>query len=90
MVLPNRGSDNFMWPGRDVNADPTYEEVRAVRAQRAAAFRNFISTMTADDLARPTTVLENGEATVEQCIAVVLEEEFEHLRYALRDLDRLP
>lgn len=88
-ILPNGGSNDFPWPGRDVAADPTDDEVRAARAERSAAFRAFIATVTADELARTTTVLENGEATVEQCLHVVFEEEFEHLRYALRDLDRL-
>ena len=89
IILPNAGSNDYPWPGRDVAADPGYDEVRAVRAQRAATFRSFIATVTADELARTTTVLENGEATVEQCVHVVFEEEFEHLRYATRDLDRL-
>jgi len=34
-------------------------------------------------------VLENGTAPALMCFHVVLEEEFEHLRYALRDLDLL-
>lgn len=89
IVLPNVESNDYPWPGRDVTADPSYDEVRAVRAQRAAAFREFIASVTPDELVRSTTVLENGEATVEQCLHVVLEEEFEHLRYAVRDLERL-
>ena len=89
IILPNGGSNDYPWPGRDITADPTYDEVRAVRALRAATFAEFIASVTADELARTTTVLENGEATVEQCLHVVFEEEFEHLRYAMRDLDRL-
>jgi hypothetical protein len=89
MILPNSGSSDYPWPGRDLTADPTYADVRAVRAQRAATFREFIASVTSDELARTTTVLENGEATVQQCLHVVFEEEFEHLRYAMRDLDRL-
>ena len=89
MILPNDRSNDYPWPGRDVTADPDYDEVRAVRAQRAAVFGEFIASVTADELGRITTVLENGEATVEQCLHVVFEEEFEHLRYAMRDLDRL-
>lgn len=34
-------------------------------------------------------VLENGASAVHDCIGVVFEEHFEHLRYALRDLDHL-
>jgi hypothetical protein len=34
-------------------------------------------------------VLENGASAVHDCIGVVFEEHFQHLRYALRDLDRL-
>lgn len=89
IILPNVGSNDFPWPGRDVSVDPEYDDVRDVRAQRAATFREFIESVTAAELARTTTVLENGEATVEQCLHVVFEEEFEHLRYAMRDLDRL-
>jgi hypothetical protein len=89
IILPNVGSNDYPWPGRDVTADPEYNDVRVVRAQRAATFREFIASVTADELARSTTVLENGEATVEQCLHVVFEEEFEHLRYAMRDLDLL-
>ncbi|MEO5724144.1 MAG: DinB family protein [Ilumatobacteraceae bacterium] len=88
-ILPNRGSNEFDWPGRDATADPTYDEVLAVRAQRAATFGEFIASVTPGELARTTIVLENGEATVEQCLHVVFEEEFEHLRYALRDLELL-
>jgi hypothetical protein len=88
-ILPNSGSDDRQWPGRDAAADPSYDEVCEARAQRSAAFREFIGTVSTDELARATTVLENGEATVEQCLHVVFEEEFEHLRYALRDLDLL-
>ena len=88
-ILPNRGSDEFDWPGRDITADPTYDEVRAVRAERAATFGEFIASVSPGEFARTTTVPENGEATVEQCLHVVFEEEFEHLRYALRDLELL-
>lgn len=66
IILPNVGSNNYPWPGRDITANPNYDDVRAVRAQRAATFRKFIASVTADELAHPTTVLENGEATVEQ------------------------
>jgi len=89
IILPNGGSNDFPWPGRDLTADSTYTDVLAVRAERAARFREFIASVTSNELARTTTVLENGEATVEQCLHVVFEEEFEHLRYAMRDLDRL-
>ena len=34
-------------------------------------------------------VLENGTVPTVMCFHVVLEEEFEHLRYALRDLATL-
>jgi hypothetical protein len=35
------------------------------------------------------TVLENGASAVHDCIGVVFEEHFQHLRYATRDLDRV-
>jgi hypothetical protein len=85
--LPNTGSLNFGFPGLDLEATPSYDEMRAVRAERAAAFRTLITGVTAVDLTREVDVLENGPHELLQCIHTVLEEEFWHLRYAQRDLD---
>jgi len=88
-VLPNSGSDGLDWPGRDRAADPTFAEALEVRAGRARRFGEFLSTVTSSELDRIVEVLENGPNPVRECVYTVLEEEFEHNRYALRDLAEL-
>jgi hypothetical protein len=87
--LPNTGSRDFGWPGLDLDADPTFDEALAVRAARAAGFGAYLDAVTPEVLSRVVEVLENGPNPVQDCLLCVLEEEFQHLRYALRDLDAL-
>jgi hypothetical protein len=87
--LPNTGSADFGWPGLDRSADPTLEEALAVRAGRAAKFREYLGALTPADLTRQVDVLENGPSPINECLYTVFEEEFEHNRYALRDLGSL-
>jgi hypothetical protein len=84
--MPNSGSVDFGWPGLEPDADPSFDEVLAVRAERSATFREFLPTLTAADVERDVDVLENGTAPLIECCYTVFEEEFEHRRYALRDL----
>ena len=84
--LPNSGSVDFPWPGLDRGAVPSYAEVLEARAQHADRFRAWLDQLDAADLARDVEVLENGTVTVHDCVLTVLEEEFEHHRYADRDL----
>ena len=84
--LPNTGSVDFPWPGIDLSATPTYDEVLAARARHADRFRTWLADLDADGLTREVDVLENGRASVQECVFTVLEEEFEHHRYADRDL----
>jgi hypothetical protein len=86
MGIPNSGSADFPWPGLDRDSDPPFEEVLAVRADRSARFRAYLETVTEDETSRPVEVLENGTVPVIECLYTVFEEEFEHRRYALRDL----
>jgi len=85
--LPNTGSLEFGFPGLDLEATPSYEEMRTVRAALAAAFRALITDITPTDLTRVVDVAENGPHDLLPCIHTVLEEEFWHLRYATRDLE---
>lgn len=72
-------------------ATPSYAEVLEVRAGRVAMVRDLLATVTSDELAaarrnphdpdRPETTLS--------CLHVILEEEWEHHRYAVRDLDTI-
>ena len=51
--------------------------------------RDYLDDVEAAALTVEVEVLENGPTAVHDCIGVVFEEHFHHLRYALRDLDRL-
>jgi DinB superfamily/Pentapeptide repeats (8 copies) len=70
---------------------PSYAEVLEVRAGRVAMVRDFLATVTADVLAATRTnpwAPEYQETTL-SCLHVILEEEWEHHRYAVRDLDAI-
>ena len=72
-------------------AAPTYDEVLEVRAGRVAMVRGFLADVTEDELAvsrRNPWAPDHGETT-RSCLHVILGEEWEHHRYAVRDLDRL-
>jgi hypothetical protein len=84
--LPNTGSLDFGWPGLDYSVRPSLAEALAVRADRSATFRAYLADVDAADLPRGVEVLENGAATVLECLWTVMEEEFWHHRYAVRDL----
>jgi len=68
---------------------PAFADVLAVRAERQAQVRDFIATATPELLAepRPTAWSPEHEKPVRHCLHVILDEEWEHLRFALRDLD---
>ena len=72
-------------------APPSYDEVLAARASRVAMVRDFLATVTPEELAeeaRTRTIPPYPETTL-SCLHVVLEEEWEHHRYAVRDLDAI-
>ena len=81
--------------GNDISvfsmASPTYAEVLEVRAERVAMVRDLLATVTADDLAgeRRNPHAPQHRETVLSCLHVILEEEWEHHRYAVRDLDAI-
>ena len=89
MGLPNTGSVDFPWPGLDDGLAPSVADALAVRADRAARFRDYLASVAAADLDGTVEVLENGTSPVRECIFTVFEEEFWHNRYALRDLAQL-
>jgi hypothetical protein len=78
--------------GRDMSIfateQPTFAEVLELRAQRQALVRDFLATVTPDLLAepRPTAWSPEHEEPVLHCLHVIFDEEWEHLRFALRDL----
>lgn len=69
--------------------EPTsYDEVLAVRAEHQGMVRDFLARVTPELLAeqRPNPWAPEHRVTVLECVHVILNEEWEHLRYALRDL----
>ena len=70
---------------------PSYAEVLEVRAGRVAMVRDFLATVTSDELAatRKNPWAPEYPETTLSCLHVILEEEWEHHRYAVRDLDAI-
>ncbi len=77
--------------GIDLTAQPGYAEILAARADRMAVMRRIVAGLTDDSLGRlcqrsPAPGYPDEERTVIDCIAVVMDEEIEHYRFAVRDL----
>jgi len=70
---------------------PTYDQVLEARAGRVAMVAEFLAHATSDELAAPRRNPHNPDfgETVLSCLHTILEEEWEHQRYAVRDLDRI-
>ncbi len=70
---------------------PTYAEVLEVRAGRVAMVRDFLAVVTAEELAatRKHPWEPEFQETTLSCVHVILQEEWEHHRYAVRDLDAI-
>jgi hypothetical protein len=76
----------------DLDATPPYQEVLEVRAARVGMVRDFVATLTDGQLAeqRDSPVF----AVVPQlplgyCLSIIMNEEWHHHRYAVRDLDAI-
>jgi hypothetical protein len=68
---------------------PTFDEVLAVRSERQEMVDDFLAGTSAEELAEPRESPWGGEGwepTVGDCLRVILEEEWAHLRYVRRDL----
>jgi hypothetical protein len=89
MGLPNTGSLDFPFPGIDVHADPSFEDAVAIWRVCSTGLVNYLADIEPESLNIEVDVLENGPHAVHDCVGVVFEEHFHHLRYATRDLDRL-
>lgn len=70
---------------------PPYDEVLAARADRVAMVRDFLAGVTPEDLAvtRRNPWDPSRPETTRSCLHVILGEEWEHHRYAVRDLDAI-
>jgi hypothetical protein len=71
---------------------PTYDEVLAVRAERQQMVTDLLATATPELLGEERENPWGGDdwrPSVGDCVRVILEEEWAHLRYIRRDLARL-
>lgn len=89
---PNAGADGH---GLDTSVftpgTPSYADVLEARAGRVALVRDFLATVTPEELAAPRAnpwAPQHAETTL-SCLHTILDEEWEHHRYAVRDLDAL-
>ena len=89
---PNTG---YATDGNDMSifstVAPSFPEVLEARAGRLTMVRDFLADVTPDDLAgvRRNPWAPEYPETVLSCIHTILEEEWEHHRYAVRDLDAI-
>jgi uncharacterized damage-inducible protein DinB len=77
--------------GIDVDARPSFAEVMEARADRMAVMRRIVDGLTDNDLERlctrePAPGYPDETRSVGRCLRVVMKEECEHRRYAIRDL----
>lgn len=77
--------------GIDLAARPSFAEVIDVRADRMSVIRRIVDGLTDDELERqctrsPGPGYPEQPRTVGACLRVVMGEEIEHHRYAVRDL----
>ena len=74
-----------------VTEQPSYDEVLAVRAQRVGMVTDYLASATEEDLAAPCRHpwAPDREIPALHCLHTVIDEEWSHLRFALRDLDAL-
>ncbi len=77
--------------GLTLDATPTLDEVLAPRQSRMASMRRVVEGLTEAELDRtcgrkPAEPYPDQEYVVRRCLKVVLKEEVEHHRYAVRDL----
>ena len=88
-------NDDYAADGYDLavfsTETPTYTEVLEVRAGRVAMVRDFIGAVTAEELdaTRQNPWASDHQESVRSCLHVILDEEWEHHRYAVRDLDAI-
>lgn len=93
--LPFDGMPDIPGVPRDRDARPTLDEVLALRRDRMATTRRVLETLTDEQLDADTEpVTGTGwpaprSYPVRECLLIILNEEWQHRRYAERDLDVL-
>ena len=75
----------------DAAATPSFAEVLDARASRVAMVRDYLATVTTEELAseRVNPWGGTGRPTVLDCLRVICKEEWHHHRFAVRDLDAI-
>ena len=76
----------------DLGAAPSYGEVVRVRAGRVGMVRDFLATLTDERLGeqRDSPVFVRiPQVPLGQCLWIIMNEEWHHHRYAVRDLDAI-
>lgn len=80
--------------GLDPSADPTLDEVLAIRDEQAAELESWLDSVTLEQLHAPAPIPSNDMwppyargRSVRGCLGTVLGEEFEHHQFCVRDLD---
>lgn len=86
--LPNTGSQGNEWPGLDLASEPRFDEVFAQRRTQVESLGRYLDGLELTQLLNEVEILENGVVPSVMCFHAVLEEEFEHLRYAWRDIEQ--
>lgn len=89
---PDTSAGDDPGPDHSLTADsPPFTEVLEARADRVAMVRDFIAAATPDELAVTRTNPHNADRpeTTLSCLHTILKEEWEHLRFAVRDLDAI-
>src|SRR5262249_46278588 len=86
-------TDPRSW-GLEPEANPSLDEVLELRRDRMGQVRQTITSATADELDRVCVPPDSPghptrDHTVRECLHVILNEEWEHHGYAVRDLDIL-
>jgi uncharacterized damage-inducible protein DinB len=90
--LRNDDSDSDAYDESTFSAEtPSFEDVLRARAERQMAVREFLAGLTSEELEAPrrNPHSPDHEETVLSCLHTILEEEWEHHRYAVRDLNTL-
>jgi hypothetical protein len=80
--------------GLDLAADPTLDEVLAVRDQQAAELEGWLTPVPAENLQQQAPIPDGPGwppyargRTVRQCLGTLLDEEWAHHGFCVRDLD---
>ena len=90
--LPNDEGDTAAHDGSEFSAEtPSFDQVLDARADRQRMVRDYLARVNGDELAAERRNPHDPAypETVLSCLRTILDEEWEHHRYAVRDLDAL-